>query len=34
VGGHLFVALVLTLLSMIYPLKRALGIDPVEAMSK
>jgi putative ABC transport system permease protein len=34
VGSHLFVALVLTLLSMIYPLKRALGIDPVEAMSK
>ncbi|WP_319559801.1 FtsX-like permease family protein [Marispirochaeta sp.] len=34
VVGHLFVALVLTLLSMIYPLKRALGIDPVEAMSK
>ena len=34
VGGHLLVALVLTLLSMIYPLKRALSIDPVEAMSK
>ncbi|MCF7914636.1 MAG: FtsX-like permease family protein, partial [Spirochaetaceae bacterium] len=31
---HLTAALVLTILSMLYPLKRALGIRPVEAMAE
>jgi putative ABC transport system permease protein len=32
VGGHIVIALVLAGLSVLYPLKRALGIHPVEAM--
>ena len=34
VTGHLAAALLLTVISMLYPLKRALGISPVEAMAE
>jgi putative ABC transport system permease protein len=34
VARHLAAALVLTILAMVYPLKRALGIKPVEAMAE
>ncbi|MFP4268816.1 MAG: hypothetical protein ACLFQW_12535, partial [Spirochaetaceae bacterium] len=32
IAGHLGTALFLTVVSMLYPLKRALSISPVEAM--
>lgn len=34
VTGHLTAAFLLTIISMLYPLKRALGISPVEAMAE
>ena len=34
VAGHLAAAFFLTIISMLYPLKRALGISPVEAMAE
>ncbi|MCF7953992.1 MAG: FtsX-like permease family protein [Spirochaetales bacterium] len=34
IGNHLLAAFILTILSMLYPLKRALSIQPVEAMAE